>query len=229
MGNLEWLAFAAALPACLEPRGDGFKASMGPVCTFPSCKGRRWGSARNRRVVTSPVLLGSLGGKCEEQLCSRLAQRTSNCGNWTTWQQMAASWKRTRLGKQQVAICSSNTAVKDLARCSSDMHDRAVRAPTRTPRGRAYTSVYWRRAARWLLIEHVMIEPSAGARGRRAGISYCRTAVDGFETANRDNVFVCESEMCSEGVANRPNGQRFWDQQTSLYLLHQPTVLQRPC
>ena len=64
--------------------------------------------------------------KCNEQLCSRLAQRTSNCGNWTTWGQMAASWKRTRLDKQHVAICSSNTAVKDLARCSSDMHDRSA-------------------------------------------------------------------------------------------------------
>ena len=55
--------------------------------------------------------------KCNEQLCSRLAQRTSNCGQRTTWGQMAASWKRTRLDKQQVAISSLlNTPVELLAR-----------------------------------------------------------------------------------------------------------------
>ena len=63
LANLEWLPFAAALPTCLEPRGDGFRAAMGPVCTFPTSKGRWWGSAKNQRVVTNPVLLGSLVGK----------------------------------------------------------------------------------------------------------------------------------------------------------------------
>ena len=45
---------------------------------------------------------------------------------------------------------------------------------------------------------------------------------------DRDNLLVWRREMRSEGVANRPNGQRFWDQKTSLCLLHLPTVLQRP-
>jgi len=39
-GNLGWPAFGAALPACLEPRGDGFRASLGTVCTFPTSQGR---------------------------------------------------------------------------------------------------------------------------------------------------------------------------------------------
>ena len=57
-----------------------------------------------------------------------------------------------------------------------------------------------------------------------------RTAVQlytGFHR-DRDNLLVWRREMRSEGVANRPNGQRFWDQKTSLCLLHLPTVLQRP-
>ena len=80
------------------------------------------------------------------------------------------------------------------------------------------------RAAR----EHVMSEPSARARGVRAYVPY--TAVQlytGFHR-DRDNLLVWRREMRSEGVANRPNGQRFWDQKTSLCLLHLPTVLQRP-
>ena len=40
MANLEWLPFTAALPACLELRGDGFRAALGPVCTFPTSQGR---------------------------------------------------------------------------------------------------------------------------------------------------------------------------------------------
>jgi hypothetical protein len=39
---------------------------------------------------------------------------------------MAASWKRTRLGKQQVAVSSSNIAVEELARtCMSEPFARA--------------------------------------------------------------------------------------------------------
>ena len=40
MANLEWLPFGAALPACLEPRGDGVRAALGPVCTFLASQGR---------------------------------------------------------------------------------------------------------------------------------------------------------------------------------------------
>ena len=57
---------------------------------------------------------------------------------------------------------------------------------------------------------------------------YSRTALYGFPTANRGHLLVWRREMRSEGVANRPDGQRFWDQKTSLCLLHLPTVLQRP-
>ena len=117
---------------------------------------------------------------------------------------MAASWKRTRLGKQQVAVSSSNTAVEDLARCSSDMHDRAVRGRARTPRGRAYTSEYWRRAARWLLIEHVMIEPSAGARGRRAA---SRTAVQLYTGLKRLTVTTSSSARAKCVVKEWRTGQ----------------------
>ena len=38
--NLGWLSVVPTLPACLEPRGDGFRASLGPVCTFPASRGR---------------------------------------------------------------------------------------------------------------------------------------------------------------------------------------------
>jgi hypothetical protein len=40
MVNLEWLAFAAAMADCLEPWGDGFRASLGPVCPFRTSQGR---------------------------------------------------------------------------------------------------------------------------------------------------------------------------------------------
>ena len=40
MANLEWLPFVPTLSACLEPRGDGFSASLGTVCLFRSSQGR---------------------------------------------------------------------------------------------------------------------------------------------------------------------------------------------
>jgi hypothetical protein len=48
--NLGWLSVVPTLPVCLEPRGDGFGASLGTVCTFPTSQGRWWGFARNQRV-----------------------------------------------------------------------------------------------------------------------------------------------------------------------------------
>ena len=75
----------------------------------------------------------------------------------------------------------------------------------------------------------VMHERDVRARARRPRIRpvYCRTALYGFHR-HRGNLLVWRREMRSEGVANRPNGQRFWNQKTSLCLLHLPTVLQRP-
>jgi hypothetical protein len=72
-----------------------------------------------------------------------------------------------------------------------------------------------------------MSEPSARARGRAHA---SRTAVQLYTCSHRhrDNLLVWRREMRSEGVANMPNGQRFWDQKTSLCLLHLPTVLRRP-
>ena len=40
MAILEWLLVVPTLSACLEPRGDGFRASLGTVCTFPTSQGR---------------------------------------------------------------------------------------------------------------------------------------------------------------------------------------------
>jgi hypothetical protein len=39
MGNLEWLLVVPTLPACLEPRGDGFMESLGTVCLFAVVRG----------------------------------------------------------------------------------------------------------------------------------------------------------------------------------------------
>ena len=39
MVNLEWLAFVPKSSACLEPRGDGFRASLGIVCLFLLVRG----------------------------------------------------------------------------------------------------------------------------------------------------------------------------------------------
>jgi hypothetical protein len=39
MADLGWLAFAAAMADCLEPRGDGFTASLGPVRLFALVRG----------------------------------------------------------------------------------------------------------------------------------------------------------------------------------------------
>jgi hypothetical protein len=80
-----------------------------------------------------------------------------------------------------------------------------------------------------LIARSCMSEASSRARGVRACVPYCRTALYGFPTAKCGNLLVWRHEMRSEGVANRPNGQRFWGQETSLCLLHLPTVLQRPC
>ena len=38
--KLVWLPFVPKLSACLEPRGDGFMASMGAVCIFLASQGR---------------------------------------------------------------------------------------------------------------------------------------------------------------------------------------------
>ena len=180
-------------PLVLNQGGMGLVHLWGPFAFFAVVRGDDGDLPETSASSRARFCPAHYCEKCNEQLCSRLAQRTSNCGQRTTWGQMAASWKRTRLDKQQVAVSSSNTAVEDLARCSSDMHERAVRGRARTPRGRAYTSEYWRRAARWLLIGHVMSAASARARGVRACVPYCRTALYGLETANRDNVLVCES------------------------------------
>ena len=40
MADLEWLPFVPKLSACLEPRGDGFRTSLGTVCLFRSSQGR---------------------------------------------------------------------------------------------------------------------------------------------------------------------------------------------
>ena len=40
MAILEWAPFVPTLSACLEPRGDGFRAAMGSVCSFPASQGR---------------------------------------------------------------------------------------------------------------------------------------------------------------------------------------------
>ena len=40
MAILEWPLFVPTLPACLEPRGDGFGVALGPVCTFRASQGR---------------------------------------------------------------------------------------------------------------------------------------------------------------------------------------------
>jgi hypothetical protein len=40
MANLELLPFVPKLSACFEPRGDGFRASLGTVCIFPASQGR---------------------------------------------------------------------------------------------------------------------------------------------------------------------------------------------
>ena len=40
MADLEWLLVVPTLSACLEPRGDGFSASLGTVCLFRSSQGR---------------------------------------------------------------------------------------------------------------------------------------------------------------------------------------------
>jgi hypothetical protein len=37
---LEWLLVVPTLSACLEPRGNGFMASLGPVCIFRTSQGR---------------------------------------------------------------------------------------------------------------------------------------------------------------------------------------------
>ena len=38
-GNFGWLSVVPTLPACLEPRGDGFRASLGPVRLFALVRG----------------------------------------------------------------------------------------------------------------------------------------------------------------------------------------------
>jgi hypothetical protein len=53
------------------------------------------------------------------------------------------------------------------------------------------------------------------ARAKRISV-YSRTALYGFPTANRDTLLVWRREMRSEGVANMPNRQWFWDQNTSI-------------
>ena len=106
------------------------------------------------------------------------------------------------------------------------MYSRLLPCTLRTaavPRGMYSSS---RRASHRVVI--CMSEASSRARGVRACVPYSRTALYGFPTAKCDNLLVWRREMRSEGVANRPNGQRFWDQKTSLCLLHLPTVLQRP-
>ena len=42
MADLGWLAFAAAMADCLKLRGDGFRASLGPVRLFPLVRGDDW-------------------------------------------------------------------------------------------------------------------------------------------------------------------------------------------
>ena len=39
MANLGWLPFVPTLSACLEPRGDGFRASLGTFCLFALVRG----------------------------------------------------------------------------------------------------------------------------------------------------------------------------------------------
>jgi hypothetical protein len=40
MAILKWLPFVPTMSACLEPRGDGFRASLGTVCIFLASQGR---------------------------------------------------------------------------------------------------------------------------------------------------------------------------------------------
>jgi hypothetical protein len=179
-------------------------------------------------------LLGSLVRKGNEQQRTHLAQRTSNCGNWTTWGQMTASWKRTRLGKQQVAasgLLKALNTVVELARARTPQSCMTRVMQSRACIAYSRTCDYCRTAARGdpLIARSCMSEASSRARGVRACVPYCRIALYGFPTAKCDNLLVWRREMRSEGVANRPNGQQFWDQETSLCLLQLPTVLQRPC
>ena len=65
-GNFGWLSVVPTLPACLEPRGDGFRASLGPVRLFALVRGDDGDLPETSTSVlrlTSPVLLGSLVGK----------------------------------------------------------------------------------------------------------------------------------------------------------------------
>ena len=40
MAILEWPPFAATMADCLEPRGDGWRATLGLVCPYRASQGR---------------------------------------------------------------------------------------------------------------------------------------------------------------------------------------------
>ena len=61
--KLVWLPFVPKLSACLEPRGMGSGHLWGPFASFLLVRGDDGDLPENQRVVTSPVLLGSLAGK----------------------------------------------------------------------------------------------------------------------------------------------------------------------
>ena len=91
-------------PLVLNQGGMGLGHLWGPYAFFAVVRGDDGDLPETSASSRARFCPAHYCEKCNEQLCSRLAQRTSNCGQRTTWGQMAASWKRTRLDKQQVAI-----------------------------------------------------------------------------------------------------------------------------
>jgi hypothetical protein len=106
MADLGWLAFAAAMADCLEPRGDGFTASLGPVRLFALVRGDD-GDLPGTNASHEPSFARITSAKRQ-----RTAVLTPGTAHFELRQfgHLAASWKRTRLGKQQVGVSCSNTA-----------------------------------------------------------------------------------------------------------------------